>query len=233
MRRFASLAGAALIAGGATALVLFAASARAQPLTSALLAPSGLVTQADGSGSGVETTTTLGGTGSGVTTTTIGGTGSGVTTTTVASTTTTAATGGTTTTAAAAACTTGLSATVQSVAPGQSTGISGTCYTPNTDLDMVLTSDPVSLGRAHTDGAGNFAVTVAIPLNTPVGTHTLTVSGGGRSAAISIIVSSTPGAFGVTGMSWNLAVLGLALLAAGVIVLAGDRIGKQELIEFV
>ena len=96
----------------------------------------------------------------------------------------------------------------------------------------MLTSDPVTLGRARTDFAGNFGATIAIPLNTAEGAHTLTATGGGQSASIPLIVSKS-GTFAVTGLSWNLVILGLALFAAGVIVLAGDRIGKQELIEFV
>ncbi len=257
MRRFASLTGVSLIAGGAVALLLFASSARAQTSNLPLLGRSGLVTQQVGSGSG-ETTTTVPGSGSGATTT-VPGSGSGATTTTAAggATTTTAASGATTTTVAGGATTTTvvvggtttttfvpsatqgttctgspqISVTLQSVAPGGETSVTGTCFRRNLDGQLILTSDPVSLGTFRTDGNGNFFVTVAIPRNTAVGTHTLTARGGDQSAAITLIVSNVSG-FGVTGMSWNLLILGLALMAAGIVVLAGDRIGKQDLIEF-
>jgi hypothetical protein len=257
LRRFASLTGVSLIAGGAVALLLFANSARAQTNNLPVLGRSGLVTQQVGSGSG-ETTTTVPGSGSGATTTTVPGSGSGATTTTAAgATTTTAAAGATTTTLASGATTTTLaggtttttaftpsatqtttcpgspqiSVTLQSVAPGGSTSVTGTCFRRNLDGQLILTSDPVSLGTFRTDGNGNFFVTVAIPRNTAVGNHTLTARAGDQSAAITLIVSNVSG-FGVTGMSWNLLILGLALVAAGIVVLAGDRIGKQELIEF-
>jgi 5'-nucleotidase len=115
------------------------------------------------------------------------------------------------------------------VRPGGSTVLNGSCYPRNADLNIVMTSDPVLLGTVKSDGNGAFSVTITIPANTSQGTHTITVSGAGASAALSLIVS---GAFGVTGLSWDMAILGLALIAAGIIVLAGDRIGKQDLIEF-
>ena len=264
MRRFASVAGISLIVGGSFALVAFAASARALPVTLPLIGNGGVHTAADGSGSGTEsTTTTVGGSGSASsTTTTIGGTGSGSsTTTTVAggggttTTSTTLAGGGSGTTTSSSTTTTrpgsvppggtapgapgspcpgaqpSIALTLQAVPPGGSTNVSGNCFNRNIDIGLTLFSDPVVLGIAHTDATGAFNFTVTIPGNTAPGTHTLAATGGGQSATIPLIVSSqTP--FGVTGISWNMLVLGLALVAGGVIVLAGDRIGKQELVTF-
>jgi hypothetical protein len=238
LRRFASLTGVSLIAAGLTALLFFAASARGASLPPLPLNGRGAVIQADGSGSGAETTTTIGGAGSGETTTTVGGTGSGATTTTTSASTTTTAAGVTTTTLASATtttvapCTTSptLSVTIQSVRAGGSTGVNGACFARNVDITLTLFSDPVVLGTVRTDGIGSFSKVITIPSNTPVGNHTLTASGSGQAASITLVVSAS--GFGVTGLSWNLLILGLALIAAGVIVMAGHRIGEQDLIDF-
>jgi hypothetical protein len=118
---------------------------------------------------------------------------------------------------------------VQAVTPGGSTLLNGACFARNADISLVLTSDPVNLGTARTDASGNFSFTVTIPTNTPPGNHTLTASGAGQSATLTILVSQP---LSTTGMRWNLAILGLAMVAAGIILMAGDRIGKQDLIDF-
>jgi hypothetical protein len=110
--------------------------------------------------------------------------------------------------------------------------VNGACFARTTDIALTLFSDPVSLGLATTDANGGFSVTVTIPSNTPVGTHTLTAAGGGQSASLSLLVSDTGLVVSGSGLSWNLGILGLAMLAAGIILLAGDRISKQDLIEF-
>jgi hypothetical protein len=87
----------------------------------------------------------------------------------------------------------------------------------------------VLLGTTKTDSTGAFSFVVTIPRGTAAGTHTITVAGGGASASAPLVVTN---GLAVTGIAWNVGILGLALLAAGVIVLAGDRIGKQDLIDF-
>ncbi|MBA3653740.1 MAG: hypothetical protein H0W70_06040 [Actinobacteria bacterium] len=114
--------------------------------------------------------------------------------------------------------------------PGGSTGVNGACFARDTDVSLTLFSDPVALGTARTDGKGSFSLLVRIPSNTAEGNHRIVAQGAGQSASLLLTVSR---GLSVTGMSWNLAILGLALLAAGVILLAGDRIARQDLIEFV
>jgi hypothetical protein len=108
--------------------------------------------------------------------------------------------------------------------------VSGANWPSNTDISLALNSDPVNLGTVRSDGNGAFSIVVRIPSNTSAGNHTLSATGGGQTASLTLVVSA---GLGVTGLSWNLAILGVALLAAGIIVLAGERIGRQELIEFV
>ena len=240
MRRIASLAGVSLIAGGITALVMFASAARGAPLDLPLLGGGGddiALQQTGSNGSGTESTTTS---------TTTGGNGSGVTTSSTAPTASTSSTApstasSTSTTRGAAlpstdgptgtTCSTPprITATVQSIVRGGSTGIGGTCFARNTAISLTLFSDPVNLGTVTSDANGNFSVTVTVPRSVPVGAHTLTAAGAGQSASMTLLVSE---ALARTGMSWNLAILGLVLIAAGIIVMAGDRIGRQELIAF-
>ena len=227
-RRFVTLAGISFIAGGLAALFLFAASARAVPAVDlgSLLGGGGTITPAQ-TGSGAETTTstTTGGSGSGATTTS---------TTTGGSTTTSTTTGGSTTSSSSTTSTTARVATittnVQSVQQGGTVQVNGVNWPASTEVGFTLNSDPVFLGSVRSDSAGGFSVVLRIPSTIPVGTHTLTASGGGKSASLTLLVSAP---LVVTGMSWNFAILGIALLAAGVIVLAGERIGRQELVEFV
>lgn len=228
MRRIASLAGVSLIAGGVTALVLFASAARGAPLALPLVGPVGnqiSIAENGSNGSGE-------GSGASTSSTTIGGNGSGASTSSTTS--TTASTSSSTSTSSSSsstttACTARISSTVQSVARGSSTSVGGACFPANTSIALTLFSDPISLGTAVTDSTGTFSVIVTIPTSVVAGTHTLTAAGGGQSASISLVVSNV---LVRTGMSWNLAILGLALIAAGIIVMSGDRIGRQQLIDF-
>lgn len=228
MRRFASLAGVSLIAGGLTAFFLFATSARALPV----LDLGGVSLQQNGSST---TSTTAGST----TSTTGGGNGSGETTTTSAAPTTTTTSSGATTTSTAAPTTTtsttaapsaAITTSTQAVQAGGTVQVNGTGWPPNTSVSFVLNSQPVNLGSVTSGANGSFSIALSIPSTVSAGSHTLTASGGGQTASLTLVVSGTLAA---TGMSWNLLVLSIALVSAGIIVLAGDRLGRQELVEFV
>ena len=229
MRRFASLAGVSLIAGGLTALLLFASSARATPkLDLGSVLPGNSISPAQDPGSGDSTTTSS----SSTTSTTTGGSGSGASTTSSSTSSTSSTSSSSTSSSSTTSTTRGgptITTNVQSVQAGGTVQVTGARWPANTDVSLVLTSDPVNLGTVRSDANGAFSVVVTIPSNTTAGNHTLTASGGGQSVSMTLVVS---GKLVVTGISWNLAILGLALLAAGIIVLAGDRIGRQELIEF-
>jgi LPXTG-motif cell wall-anchored protein len=60
---------------------------------------------------------------------------------------------------------------------GNTITVSGSGFAPDSDVTVVLHSDPVVLGVAHTDAAGNFTATFAIPAGTPAGDHHLVFTG--------------------------------------------------------
>jgi hypothetical protein len=60
---------------------------------------------------------------------------------------------------------------------GNTITVSGSGFGPDTDVTVVLHSDPVTLGIAHTDANGNFTATFTIPSGVPAGDHTLVFTG--------------------------------------------------------
>jgi hypothetical protein len=60
---------------------------------------------------------------------------------------------------------------------GNTITVSGSGFAPDSDVTVVLHSDPVVLGIAHTDAAGNFTATFTIPAGTPAGDHHLVFTG--------------------------------------------------------
>src|SRR5690349_20605782 len=50
-------------------------------------------------------------------------------------------------------------------------------FTAGSNVTVVLTSDPVTLGTAVADAAGNINVTYALPASTTFGSHTVTATG--------------------------------------------------------
>jgi hypothetical protein len=62
-------------------------------------------------------------------------------------------------------------------ATGDTITVSGSGFAPDSDVTVSLRSDPVTLGVAHTDAAGNFTATFAIPAGTAAGDHLLVFVG--------------------------------------------------------
>jgi hypothetical protein len=106
--------------------------------------------------------------------------------------------------------------------------VAGRCFPPNFTGNAVLTSDPVVLGPVRADAAGAFSATFTIPRNTAAGAHTITVSGTGASAAARITVTNTP--LPATGSDRDgvLAGMALAVVFAGLVLLAGRRLSDQH-----
>lgn len=77
--------------------------------------------------------------------------------------------------APAAVC--GLRSANSSAAPGGTVRIQGNGFQPNSALQLILRSDPVTLGSTTSDALGEFNVVLTIPANTPPGNHTLSAEG--------------------------------------------------------
>jgi hypothetical protein len=110
---------------------------------------------------------------------------------------------------------------------GKTITVSGSGFLPDSDVTVVLHSDPVVLGVAHTDANGNFTATFALPAGVPAGEHTLIFTGldaFGNPVTVEQTVTlagtgppSVPASIGmlpVTGME----TLYLTLLAAGLLI---------------
>lgn len=88
-----------------------------------------------------------------------------------------------------------LTASVASAEPGQTLEVRAAGFSPGEVLAVELHSDPVLLGTATVDSAGNAVLAVTVPLDTTVGEHTLV--GLGRSselvASVPLAVVAAPG----------------------------------------
>jgi len=95
---------------------------------------------------------------------------------------------------------------------------------------VVLNSDPVTLGSATANAAGQIVLQATIPTDTPLGSHTLVASGqapNGQTLSLSLAIEVVPAQGGGTGTSGGnlprtgdstslpLAKVGLGLLAVG------------------
>ncbi|MBK0296136.1 HtaA domain-containing protein, partial [Bacillus sp. S34] len=69
--------------------------------------------------------------------------------------------------------------------------LSATGLTANTTYQIVLHSDPVTLGSVTTDTAGAFTTSVVIPENTPAGTHTIQVETADGEAVLALGITVT------------------------------------------
>jgi len=109
--------------------------------------------------------------------------------------------------------------------------VSGAGFAPGS-VALSLQSDPVALGSATADAAGNFSTTVTLPSGLS-GAHTIVATQGTVTASASVTIDC-PGAGGSTGGGGGLSntgvavvgigALGLALLAGGgAMLLAGKR----------
>lgn len=67
-----------------------------------------------------------------------------------------------------------LSVARSSVAVGEQVTVTGTGFPPDLTLDMVLNSDPVTLGTAVTAADGTLSFGFTVPSTIPVGEHTIT-----------------------------------------------------------
>jgi hypothetical protein len=142
------------------------------------------------------------------------------TTTPVASTTTAPTTG--TTTSPPAASVGGASASPSTVAPGQQTTVAGGGFRAGQTLQATLDNSPGVLATTVSDTAGNFVVSVTIPLTTSAGSHQIVVSGTGfngeaRRVFAEVQVAGSSTGFGLTGGPLSaLGVAGVVSIAAGV-----------------
>lgn len=104
--------------------------------------------------------------------------------------------------------------------------VSGTGFMPGSEVELVLRSDPISLGSVTTDADGSFTKRVRIPASASPGRHTITATGVDRSGAprvLSVVVtvvrtadatpSAAPPRTGADPAPW--VVGGVALLVAG------------------
>ncbi|HET6950834.1 MAG TPA: hypothetical protein VFI47_10690 [Acidimicrobiales bacterium] len=124
--------------------------------------------------------------------------------------------------------------------PGQTIDIEARTFRTGGSVDIVLTSDPVTLASGAADAAGVVALQGTIPTDTPLGAHTITASGpapdgSSLTLSLSINVVSADGAGGATAparaasgslprtgqdSTLPLARIGLGLAAAGGILTA-------------
>ena len=109
-----------------------------------------------------------------------------------------------------------------SVVQGGTVEIIGRGYQAGEEVTIELHSDPIRLAEVTTDGSGSFRAQVTVPLDAPVGDHTVVVtgSGSGLSAEAALTVTAAAGADGglpSTGGSVPIVLLVavLVLLAAG------------------
>ena len=117
-----------------------------------------------------------------------------------------------------------------SPSPGQTITIQGQTFAQGATATVVLNSDPVTLGSATATAAGQITLQATIPVNTPLGSHTLVASGpapNGQTLSLSLAIEVVPAQEGGTATSGGnlprtgdstslpLAKVGLGLLAAG------------------
>jgi len=172
------------------------------------------------------------------TTTTSTSSATSTTAVTVPTTSTTALSSSTTPTAAAGPI---VSAAGGAVPVGGSVTITGSGWPADTPITFTLHSTPVTVGTAATTTAGAFSFTFTIPSNTPAGSHTVEAAdAAGATASTPLTVSAAPSTtptqastsattagaqLPVTGSgrwTWWLAVVGAALVVAGV------AVGRRE-----
>ncbi|MBA3654067.1 MAG: hypothetical protein H0W70_07715 [Actinobacteria bacterium] len=113
------------------------------------------------------------------------------------------------------------------MAPGGQLTVAGRCYAPNVDVTVTLNSNPVFLGAVRTDANGSFTARFVIPVRTARGPHTITATGSSDTASAALTVG-TPGGFAVTGTNLTLTGIAVTTLFAGLVLLAGRRLGDQN-----
>lgn len=123
-------------------------------------------------------------------------------------------------------------------APGETVGVEGDGYKPNSTVSIEFRSAPVHVATATTNGTGSFATTFVVPANATFGRHT--VAGIGQkvngeplelTADITISAAGTQGAGASRGGTLprtgafiaGAAGVGVALIAVGAFVVASSR----------
>jgi LPXTG-motif cell wall-anchored protein len=111
---------------------------------------------------------------------------------------------------------------------GQPFTVTGVNFPANVTVTNVFNSQPVGLGSAVANAAGSYTLNATTPA-VPLGTHTIVATGGGVEASTTVQVVASQAGGGAqaaplprTGTSSTipLARIGIALLAAGGLVLA-------------
>jgi hypothetical protein len=70
-----------------------------------------------------------------------------------------------------------VTTTAAEASPGGALTLSGDGYTPGEPIEIWLHSDPVLLDTVNADANGQFQTAITIPIDTPVGQHTINVVG--------------------------------------------------------
>jgi LPXTG-motif cell wall-anchored protein len=110
---------------------------------------------------------------------------------------------------------------------GQPFTVTGVNFPANVTVTVTFNSQPVGVGTATANAVGSFTLNTQTP-SVPLGTHMIIATGGGAEASTTVqVVATQAGAAGTTPLPRTgtsstvpLARIGIALLAAGGLVLA-------------
>jgi hypothetical protein len=119
----------------------------------------------------------------------------------------------------------------QATSTGGTITVSGSGFGPDTDVTVVLQSDPVTLGVAHTDATGSFTATFPLPAGVTAGVHTLVFTGVDAAGnpvtvvqSVEISAAAAAGTLPVTGSdTLPLTLVAGALILGGVLALRESR----------
>ncbi|MEN0130352.1 MAG: hypothetical protein AAGC49_12985, partial [Brevundimonas sp.] len=114
------------------------------------------------------------------------------------------------------------------VKAGGTVHVKGSGFTPGERVQVWLHSEPVLLVARDASASGEVDVTATVPVETPVGEHTLIVTGLtselSAQAPLVVVAADDPGPLGATGFDASLAVVAaLALLTAGAVLTVATR----------
>lgn len=120
-----------------------------------------------------------------------------------------------------------LSLTQGQVFAGDSITITGTCFTPNTVVNLEFQPGPVVLGSVQTNAGGTFSRSVTIPADATVGVHSIVATDGRFTQTATVTVLARAGAGGLvrTGASFAIpfTVAGVALIGVGAMAVLAAR----------
>ncbi|GHE11628.1 fibronectin type III domain-containing protein [Klenkia taihuensis] len=123
----------------------------------------------------------------------------------------------------------GPSGPISKITAGQTLTLQGSGYAPNSTVELLVFSSPVSLGTVVTDENGSFSVEVTVPANLANGTHHLVATGvdangNVRNLVITVTVSGGVATLATTGFdAVPVAVGGGLVLLTGAGLLVGAR----------